>query len=441
MPPPHPPPRPLTRPCLPASACSSGDTPWPARCMFSTSSPRKRLESVLDTSVNALPSTAPARPVRPIRCTCDSISRGTCNETTVRTDGTSSPRAATSVATNTCASPFRNAPSAAARSDWCISPCNPLTLIPTSRNAASHVSTCALRLTKTSTSPSSTNCRARCVSQFSLASSDPSGRTSANCATSALAPPGRPTVIVNASPPMTSSHSARTRAGIVAENSAVCLSGRHPSHIDRTCASNPMSSIRSASSSTRYVTRRKFVADLCPPRHTSTSRPGVPTTTSAPLRSSLKLSVLLPPPSTPTHRKPSCALAKRRNSDKICAASSRTGANTKTMGPSPLRSVRWSIAWTSAGNAKDAVFPLPVFAIPKTSRPESNAGIACACIAVGASYPIRFKTFNVLAPRPPHCPNRVTGLGGSTPTTWTSSWRLRASTSPASIEEISGASL
>mmetsp|Transcript_4127 Transcript_4127/g.18344 ORF Transcript_4127/g.18344 Transcript_4127/m.18344 type:complete len:231 (-) Transcript_4127:696-1388(-) len=230
--------------------------------MLSTRSDKNRaLPSVLATSVNARPSLFPARPVLPIRCTCDSISLGGCNETTVRTEGTSSPRAATSVATRTCVSPFRNALSAAARSDWCMSPCIPATRTPAVfRSATTHASTCAFRAQNTRTSPSSTNSLARVTSHVSLASSDPSARTSTNCATSELAPPGRPTVIVSGPTapsfdpsfePRTSSHSARTLAGIVAENSAVCRSGRTPSHRDRTCASKPMSSMRSASSRTR----------------------------------------------------------------------------------------------------------------------------------------------------------------------------------------------
>ena len=166
----------------------------------------------------------------------------------------------------------------------------------------------------------------------------------------------------------------------------------------------------------------------------------MPTTTSAPARSSRKFSVLLPPPSTPTHRKPSCALASFLHSAKICDPSSRVGASAKTMGPSPLLSSGWSIAWTSAGSKNAAVFPLPVLAIPTTSRPWSNAGIACDWMGVGVAYPSRFKIRSVSELNPPHCPNLPTGLGGSTPRTYTSSWRLLASTASASIEETSGAS-
>ena len=188
------------------------------------------------------------------------------------------------------------------------------------------------------------------------------------------------------------------------------------------------------------MTRARFVADLFPPPHTSTTRPGVPTTTSAPARSSRKFSVLLPPPSTPTHRKPSCALASFLHSAKICDPSSRVGASTKTIGPSPLLSSGWSIAWTSAGSKNAAVFPLPVLAIPTTSRPESSAGIACDWMGVGDSYPRRFKIFKVSAFNPPHCPNLSTGFGGSTPRTCRSSWRRIASTASGAIEDISGAS-
>jgi hypothetical protein len=40
------------------------------------------------------------------------------------------------------------------------------------------------------------------------------------------------------------------------------------------------------------------------------------------------------------------------------------------------------------GNAKAAVFPLPVSAEAKTSRPPNIAGMASSCMAVGNDHPM-----------------------------------------------------
>mmetsp|Transcript_32495 Transcript_32495/g.81842 ORF Transcript_32495/g.81842 Transcript_32495/m.81842 type:complete len:243 (-) Transcript_32495:480-1208(-) len=240
----------------------------------------------------------------------------------------------------TCMRPCLKAVSAACRLLWSMSPCSAPHFTPAAWSSASVSTAACLRLTNTSTSPSSTNEAIFAVSQLARGTS-PLSTTSTACVTSALAPPGRPTVMVSASSPSTSVTRRLTRSGMVALNSSACRSGRTASQMDRTCASNPMSSIRSASSSTRYVTRRR----LAPPfmRHRSIRRPGVATTTSAPARKSLNCSCLLAPPNTPAHRM-LYGLANFRASAKICAASSRTGASASTMGPSPFPSSGWSTA-------------------------------------------------------------------------------------------------
>mmetsp|Transcript_92550 Transcript_92550/g.287958 ORF Transcript_92550/g.287958 Transcript_92550/m.287958 type:complete len:212 (-) Transcript_92550:714-1349(-) len=74
-----------------------------------------------------------------------------------------------------------------------------------------------------------------------------------------------------------------TSRGHVALHINVCRSGRTWETIFRTCGSKPMSSMRSASSNTRYVTRFRLVS---PFSRKSISRPGVAMTTSTPSRRS-----------------------------------------------------------------------------------------------------------------------------------------------------------
>ena len=52
-----------------------------------------------------------------------------------------------------------------------------------------------------------------------------------------------------------------------------------------------------------------------------------------------------------------------------------------------LRLVRGLAAsWCRIGSAKAAVLPVPVWAMPITSRPAIKIGIVCAWIGVGVSY-------------------------------------------------------
>jgi hypothetical protein len=72
---------------------------------------------------------------------------------------------------------------------------------------------------------------------------------------------------------------ARAERGNVAENMTVWRSGRVSEMMRAICGSKPMSNMRSASSITRYVTRRQFVILPLLVAMTSIRRPGVHTTT------------------------------------------------------------------------------------------------------------------------------------------------------------------
>eukprot|EP00955_Chlamydomonas_euryale_P042207 352233-Chlamydomonas_euryale.AAC.3 len=88
------------------------------------------------------------------------------------------------------------------------------------------------------------------------------------------------------------------------------------------------------------------------------------------------------PPNAAETRSPK-GFAKTRASRWICSASSLVGATTSPMGPSPFAARRCADACSTIGSTNAAVLPLPVFAMPSTSRPDSAAGSACAWIAVG----------------------------------------------------------
>ncbi len=59
-----------------------------------------------------------------------------------------------------------------------------------------------------------------------------------------------------------------------------------------------------------------------------------------------------------------------------CAASSRVGSRMSERGIRALARPRDS--WSIIGSVKDAVLPVPVCAMPSTSRPASTKGMACA---------------------------------------------------------------
>jgi len=124
----------------------------------------------------------------------------------------------------------------------------------------------------------------------------------------------------------------------------------------------------------------------------SISRPGVATIASTPpFLSSLESSYVdvaaeVAPPVKLT------ALPPRhfRNlfiSTKVCFDSSRVGDKIRTIGPSPFSTMRWLVAWITAGQTNDKVLPDPVGAVQRRSCPASARGMLYLCMSVKCVYP------------------------------------------------------
>mmetsp|Transcript_44291 Transcript_44291/g.73469 ORF Transcript_44291/g.73469 Transcript_44291/m.73469 type:complete len:216 (-) Transcript_44291:442-1089(-) len=170
--------------------------------------------------------------------------------------------------------------------------------------------------------------------------------------------------------------------GKVALNMKVCRSRGMSScsTMRRICGSKPMSSMRSASSRTRYVTRRRFVV---PPSRWSISRPGVATTISTPARRSATCARFGTPPYTHVFLMPLLP-PNLSHSSLICRASSRVGATTRTIGPSPGCRYGCALMWTIAGRRKANVLPDPVAEMPTMSLPSRAIGQPWLWMGVGA---------------------------------------------------------
>mmetsp|Transcript_5909 Transcript_5909/g.11338 ORF Transcript_5909/g.11338 Transcript_5909/m.11338 type:complete len:211 (-) Transcript_5909:1209-1841(-) len=178
-----------------AKSYKSGATSWPAMTKPGINPAAKRASSgtPLTSRDTATPSLSPARPARPTRWTCVSMSLAASKQMTVLMVRTSSPRARTSVATRTCSLPERKASRTRMRACWSRSPCKDTARTPAATKEACTVSTRLLWLAKMMTSPSSTYADTFCVSHWALSDSD--GKITAHCRTSALATPSMPTVI------------------------------------------------------------------------------------------------------------------------------------------------------------------------------------------------------------------------------------------------------
>mmetsp|Transcript_17081 Transcript_17081/g.59917 ORF Transcript_17081/g.59917 Transcript_17081/m.59917 type:complete len:277 (-) Transcript_17081:275-1105(-) len=157
----------------------------------------------------------------------------------------------------------------------------------------------------------------------------------------------------------------------------------------RIWGSKPMSSMRSASSSTRCTTLRR----LTRPRSTrSTRRPGVATTMSQP-RSSSRICVRMSAPPYTTQAWMPVRYVNLRASSKICDASSRVGATMRQLGyalrrpPSGTGSAPTVIIFWMTGNRKPPVLPDPVCAHAIMSRPARPIGMAYFCTGVGRLKP------------------------------------------------------
>mmetsp|Transcript_47959 Transcript_47959/g.77882 ORF Transcript_47959/g.77882 Transcript_47959/m.77882 type:complete len:248 (-) Transcript_47959:488-1231(-) len=243
--------------------------------------------------------------------------------TTCETLGISSPRPSTSVATSTLISPFRNCSSTLSRESCFLPLWMPSAWKPAFQRSVLSVSTWPFSFTNTSTLLSAFSSSAASVwalimtiffSSSTLQSSagsktitcclmlsravgsseSPSFKLVISVPFESTESPGRPMRILTGASEHSSQAKDWTSRGHVAEKNAVCLSGR-------TCAAmvfmsplNPMSSILSASSSTRKVTRAAEM--LFSPRK-SRSRPGVATQTCGPSYvADLSCSHFRPPP-------------------------------------------------------------------------------------------------------------------------------------------------
>mmetsp|Transcript_16428 Transcript_16428/g.53612 ORF Transcript_16428/g.53612 Transcript_16428/m.53612 type:complete len:310 (+) Transcript_16428:671-1600(+) len=280
---------------------------------------------------------APARAVRPARCTKSFSVAATSKWTTVRTPLTSSPRAATSVATSTPrASPAKRS-TALRRARCCIAACKlatPGTFKSLSAVARRRVD--AMAFVKTTARPRSPRCRiAKSAPSFSASTtfsadtSRPAGSASfsgsaAGASASAAASAGAPPAVVRSttsSAPRLGDRSGATRSrspapstsprslrflrnfsflprasffsASVAENTNVCqrffglgFAGSSIRYAAASFASSskaPGSSMRSASSSTR---KRHAESVTRPRSRKSTRRPGVASKRSQPRSSS-----------------------------------------------------------------------------------------------------------------------------------------------------------
>mmetsp|Transcript_99270 Transcript_99270/g.281117 ORF Transcript_99270/g.281117 Transcript_99270/m.281117 type:complete len:338 (-) Transcript_99270:405-1418(-) len=296
----------------------------------------------------------------------------------------SRPREATSVAIMTFFCFDMKERSATSRSRWSLSPW--ISVMRKSR-------TCSLLATswhalfvdtKTMASSSSPSCSAS-VSSSAWSLSLGLSRSSACCVTSVFA------FAAFMSPMCTctgrrrkSKASWRTAFGQVALKSRVWRSAPRgqASTILRIWGSKPMSSMRSASSSTAKLT---WPSQTCLCSRNSLSLPGVATMTWQPRLSHSSCSPFGSPPVTTQQRMP----LERPNfsaSIWICCASSRVGASTSTMGPrcasAPLRST-----CAKPGPRNASVLPLPLLAMPMRSWPAARIGQHWAWMGVGSTKP------------------------------------------------------
>ena len=173
---------------------------------------------------------------------------------------------------------------------------------------------------------------------------------------------------------MYSRASSPTAPSSVAEKNIVCRFRGRRRTIRSTCGLNPMSSMRSASSSTRIrippsSTRRRS--------RRSIRRPGVATSRCA-RRARLAWAERGTPPWTAATARP-FGPPTASSSSLTCRASSRVGTRTSARGPSPPRSVRSTI-----GIAKASVLPDPVGDFARTSSPARASGRTEAWMSKGS---------------------------------------------------------
>mmetsp|Transcript_4697 Transcript_4697/g.11859 ORF Transcript_4697/g.11859 Transcript_4697/m.11859 type:complete len:233 (-) Transcript_4697:422-1120(-) len=181
-----------------------------------------------------------------------------------------------------------------------------------------------------------------------------------------------------------------TLLGHVAVNSMVwrCAAGSIAATMLRMSFSNPMSSMRSASS--RISTAHDPSVTMGPPplpcmSIMSIMRPGVATMSSTPFCSAPACCHLGAPPYTATLRHPS-ALPNLVASPVICSASSRVGLMIRHTGV-PCAACLRAAHVVSAGRRNPSVLPEPVLAMARMSRPSAARGQAAPCTALGSGKP------------------------------------------------------
>mmetsp|Transcript_24468 Transcript_24468/g.82552 ORF Transcript_24468/g.82552 Transcript_24468/m.82552 type:complete len:265 (-) Transcript_24468:92-886(-) len=215
---------------------------------------------------------------------------------TCRMVRTSRPRAATSVATSTCARPLLTLSRTRSRRPCSKSPCSDSARTPSTLRSmySATISASRFRLTKTmvwqarderalpwpSSFIAASIFSIRSEESISLAPRASQSRTCCTIDLAATSSSSPPTLIRTGSS-RKSMASLRTSDGQVAENMKVCRTpsaGKWPT-ISRSCGSKPMSSILSASSSTRKRHAFRSVTGGESSARMSLMRPGVATTT------------------------------------------------------------------------------------------------------------------------------------------------------------------
>ena len=182
--------------------------------------------------------------------------------------------------------------------------------------------------------------------------------------------------------------SAAISGGMVAVKNIVCRFFGSSAITFLTSWMNPISSMRSASSSTKKASPS---SRIYPCACRSSSRPGVDTSISTPFFSiSICAPGLIPPISTPQRYGRYLPYALIDSS--ICSASSRVGVSISArMPPRGLFVIR-----LSTGSENAAVFPVPVCAQPSTSLPSSAGGMAFSCMGDGVTYPASATASSIL---------------------------------------------
>ena len=179
------------------------------------------------------------------------------------------------------------------------------------------------------------------------------------------------------------SASSAISSGMVAEKSIVWRAGCVALAMRRTSLMKPMSSMRSASSSTSQVVSASTTSRS---RTRSVKRPGVATSTSTPGASFFTWLKRDTPPSTSAVE--ICApFDSLRIVSSICTASSRVGARISARAVFGRRLSPSAMIFDRIGSAKAAVLPEPVWAMPNRSRPSSCAGMALIWIGFGSMKP------------------------------------------------------